>query len=190
MIKGKWLKLILTVAVTTTLLLGNSLLSYAEWEKTGDGRWRFQEEMDYATGWREIGDTWYYFDSRGFMVTGWVEIGENWYFFDEIGGTMASETWVDGYYLNKDGIWQPNGPDNTVQINGDTVSDLLKAAFARMKIYPGAEVLVESETVNQITVNVGEELSPVLFKSFVSYTVDKNTGIATSKTGGPEIYLK
>lgn len=60
-----------------------------------------------------IDGNWYYFDSDGYRLTGWQRIGEaDFYFRDN--GIMAVDTWVDGYYLNADGIciyggWETDG---------------------------------------------------------------------------------
>ena len=60
------------------------------------------------TGWVQIGNKWYYFSKTkatlGQMVTGWFQDGKTWYFF-KADGTMASDEYCKGYYLNKNGSW-------------------------------------------------------------------------------------
>ncbi|MBE6089892.1 MAG: hypothetical protein E7206_18035 [Clostridium beijerinckii] len=59
---------------------------HAEWKQNSTGWW-YTESNSYATGWRSIGGNWYYFYSNGYM---------------------ASNTSIDGYYLNSSGAWVPN----------------------------------------------------------------------------------
>ena len=56
--------------------------------------------------WKEIDKKWYYFGSGGPMATGWKEINSKWYYFNA-DGSMASNTTIDGYKLNADGVWIP-----------------------------------------------------------------------------------
>ena len=58
--------------------------------------------------WLRIGGSYYYFDDYGLACVGWQNIaGDDYYFYDD--GTMASSTWVDGFYLNEDGVCLPDG---------------------------------------------------------------------------------
>lgn len=75
----------------------------------------FPGTYELAVGWQKIGGQWYYFNEDGFtrtdwisssdfgsMAKGWKNINNKWYYFNE-NGTMASNTTVDGYYINNDG---------------------------------------------------------------------------------------
>ncbi|MDD6327138.1 MAG: hypothetical protein PUA62_01650 [Lachnospiraceae bacterium] len=62
------------------------------------------------TGW--VADTqlsdhshadWYYFESDGRAAHGWKQIDGSWYYF--YNGSMYRDTYVDGCYLNSDGVW-------------------------------------------------------------------------------------
>ncbi len=61
-----------------------------------------------ATGWQKLDGAWYYLEpdpatkKLGAVTKGWRYIGSNWYYFDSK-GRMASNKWVDGFYLKKDG---------------------------------------------------------------------------------------
>ena len=57
------------------------------------------------TGWKKIKSKWYYFDDSGAMVTGWKKINGNWYYLKK-DGTMAASEYIDGYYLDADGVWR------------------------------------------------------------------------------------
>lgn len=54
------------------------------------------------TGWQAIGGKWYYFNGNGAMTTGWQKIDGLWYYLYS-SGAMASNTTIDGYYLQANG---------------------------------------------------------------------------------------
>ena len=94
------------------------------WQQIG-GKWYFfDEEGIMQTGWFEDGGAWYYLKSSGAMATGWEEVSGVWYYFGTNGkmttgwqkvggvdyylksnGAMASDEYIDGYYLSKNGAW-------------------------------------------------------------------------------------
>ena len=65
--------------------------------------------------WARKGDELYYLDDDGVAQTGWVKYDGDWYYFYEEDedskdspktyvGSMASDTWIDNYYVDQDGI--------------------------------------------------------------------------------------
>ena len=68
-----------------------------------------------GVGWQQIDGSWYYLrkdDDRGKPLKGWQTISKNKYFFYK-DGRMASDAWVDGYYMTPQGPqgygWQNTG---------------------------------------------------------------------------------
>ncbi|MGN0342805.1 MAG: hypothetical protein ACI4DO_08425 [Roseburia sp.] len=57
-----------------------------------------------ATGWQNVDGSWYYLGTKGVMVIGWFKENDNWYYCYS-NGVMAANTFVDGYYVNRNGIW-------------------------------------------------------------------------------------
>lgn len=63
-----------------------------------------------VTGWQYIGGHWFYFNPdsdgyKGLMKRAcWANIGGNWYYF-YYDGTMAHNTYINGYYVNSNGAW-------------------------------------------------------------------------------------
>ena len=68
-----------------------------------------------VTQWAKKGSKLYYLDDDGTAQTGWVKYESDWYYFYEEDedskkspesyvGTMASDTWIDNYYVGKDGV--------------------------------------------------------------------------------------
>ena len=66
-----------------------------------------------AVGWRYLdtseGRFWHYFSGSGTLMLGWQQIDGKWYYFyGESGaryGAMASDTYIDGYYVDENGVW-------------------------------------------------------------------------------------
>lgn len=54
---------------------------------------------------------WFYVDVNAGMFTDWQFIDSAWYYFNPISdgtrGKMAADTWVNQYYVNKNGVWEP-----------------------------------------------------------------------------------
>lgn len=74
------------------------------WGKTSTGKWMLFEQGVPVVGWKMVAGKWYYMDLEGIMQTGWITYGENWYYLYP-SGVMASNTTVDGYYLDWNGVW-------------------------------------------------------------------------------------
>lgn len=75
---------------------------YDYWAMTTDGNWMLIDKGMPATGWKNVRGSWYYLDESGIMKTGWVNVNGYWYYLYS-SGKMASNTYVDGYYLGPDG---------------------------------------------------------------------------------------
>ena len=77
----------------------------------------FDANGQMLTGWFFDGIHWYYLNpasdgTQGRMFTGWQLIGDKWYYLNPVSdgtkGAMAADTWIDGYYVNADGAWEPD----------------------------------------------------------------------------------
>ena len=77
---------------------------FSGWQSNSVGWWYNDDNGNYVTGWKSINGEWYYFASNGYMQTGWNWIGGSCYYFYE-DGHMASDTWIDGSYVNGSGVW-------------------------------------------------------------------------------------
>ena len=99
------------------------------WVQSGSRWWYRHSDGGYTrNGWEMIKGQWYFFDKDGWMVTGWRQIGGDWYYFQTIGamlgegwhaingnwyymyanGVMATNTWINGDYVNSSGAWISN----------------------------------------------------------------------------------
>ena len=64
-----------------------------------------------ASGWHfdPVYQKWFYLDASGAMVTGWREIDGKWYYFNPVSdgqrGIMYTDAWIDGWYVDENGIW-------------------------------------------------------------------------------------
>lgn len=84
--KNKLLKAVIAIMFTGLSTLVLPVGVNADWKQNSTGWW-YEDGNSYATGWKLISGNWYYFYSNGYM---------------------ASNTAVDGYYLNSSGAWVPN----------------------------------------------------------------------------------
>jgi len=79
------------------------------WVKTG-GKWYYLIPGSgvMKTGWLFYGEQWYFLNpGTGAMQTGWKKIqGKDYYFTSD--GVMACDEWIQGYYLDQNGVWDGN----------------------------------------------------------------------------------
>lgn len=81
--------------------------SPAKWIKNGSRWWYRHADGSYTvSNWEYINGSWYYFDSEGWMKTGWLNLGNTWYYLYD-NGAMASNTTINGYYVDASGAWVP-----------------------------------------------------------------------------------
>lgn len=98
----------LTVVALSSLMMLLSIFpaSAGTWTEHDDGTWTYlNDDEESVVGWIEDGGHVYHLDKDGFKTTGWFKSKGAWYYFDE-DGIMASDTWIDNYYVNSDGKWK------------------------------------------------------------------------------------
>ena len=84
------------------------------WFLNSDNWYYANQDGVIQTGWNYVSYMdkydWYFFDSDGRMNRGWKKIGNTWYYFHK-DGSMASNEWINGYWLSGNGAWkyQPKG---------------------------------------------------------------------------------
>lgn len=73
-------------------------------------KWYYFDDQGYMEeGWIFKNQKWYYLSTesdstQGMMCTGWQLIKGKWYYLNE-DGDLATNTWVDNYYVNSEGVW-------------------------------------------------------------------------------------
>lgn len=56
--------------------------------------------------WEKINGKWYYFDQLGFAIQNtWIKWKEKWYYCGPDGDMYVNRKTPDGYYVDKDGVW-------------------------------------------------------------------------------------
>lgn len=119
-------KLISSLLISTAIITIVPVGAFASWRQNSDSSWSWDDEYGYEFyyGWEQIDGKWYHFDNRR-MQTGWINIGE-WYYLGADGamktgwindggkeyylepsGVLATDTIVDGYYVDSNGVKQP-----------------------------------------------------------------------------------
>ena len=62
-------------------------------------------DPNYSSGkWMSNAKGWWYQDGNWYPTSQWLKIDGDWYYFKS-SGYMAADEWIDGYYLNKSGVW-------------------------------------------------------------------------------------
>lgn len=56
--------------------------------------------------WANVNGKMYYFNGDGIMVEGWNQVDGNWYYFYPGEGNKAVDTWIDTFYVDRDGVWK------------------------------------------------------------------------------------
>ena len=105
-------------------------MAYGGWKIIGADYYFFREDGSLYTGWLEQNGSRYYLntldnslqgamftgwliregktyflDADGVMATGWYQVDGNWYYFWPDSGEMAKNQYINGFYVNEDGIW-------------------------------------------------------------------------------------
>ena len=82
------------------------------WEQINGNWWAFDETGYAKAGWLRDEDYggWFYMDLEHGMQTGWVLLNGAWYYFNPVsdgkrGMMYAGQRTPDGYYVDKNGIW-------------------------------------------------------------------------------------
>lgn len=86
--------------------LQNEDLVKNQWLENQNNWYYFDDKGAIKTGWMQENRNWYYLQNDGKMKTGWLydSNNNNWYYLNK-NGTMASNVWIDGYYVNGSGAW-------------------------------------------------------------------------------------
>lgn len=84
-------------------------IDYEEYQSYKNTKNKFTDEEENVKSkdngeWHEDIDGWRYFDNDLLIdVKGWYKIDGIWYYFYKENGVMASNTYIDGYYLDSNG---------------------------------------------------------------------------------------
>ncbi|WP_374717753.1 hypothetical protein [Neobacillus sp.] len=92
-------------------LLSSSGAMKTGWAKVGNTWYYLNPNGDMRVGWLKENGKKYFLTSSGAMKTGWHLDKGTWYFFNK-NGEMATDTIIDGYYVDHNGIWIPEGPNS------------------------------------------------------------------------------
>ena len=96
--KLKLTKVITSLLIVASVLALNPIGASAEWKQDSNGWWN-TEGSSYSTGWRSIDGKWYYFYDTGYM---------------------ASNAWVNGYYVGADGTIPQSVGFNKIPLSNES----------------------------------------------------------------------
>ncbi len=99
-------KLISVTCALLIMLMSAMPVNAGTWIDYHDDTWEYiDDEGESVTGWIEDEGNRYYLEEDGTLRIGWYKIKGSWYYFED-DGVMASDKWVDNYYVNSDGKWK------------------------------------------------------------------------------------
>ena len=81
-------------------------MTTSKWVKYRN-RWYYMSLIGImSTGWFQDTDgAWYYLTGSGAMAVGWFQVGDKWYYADKTTGALVTDTWIDNYYVDINGVW-------------------------------------------------------------------------------------
>ena len=115
------------------------------------GKWYFLHPTtgSMLTGIQEISGDNYYFNNSGAMQVGWVKDNGEWYYFKASGAMLRNGTTPDGYKVDGEGRWLPNGVTTTTTTTTTTTETT--TAEETTQEQTTQETTVESTTVEPTT---------------------------------------
>lgn len=75
------------------------------WLNNNDKWYYLEQDGVMKTGWVQVNNTWYYLDASGVMQTGWLQTQPGTWYYLAPNGAMLTNTIVDGYQLDSNGVW-------------------------------------------------------------------------------------
>ena len=96
----------------------------AGWKQNKNGYWWQENDYSYPRNqWKTIYGKQYLFNSSGYMDTGWQKIdGYDYYFGGANDGSLKTNIWVNGYYVDDSGRW--TGQECYTYSNGEYLSEV------------------------------------------------------------------
>ena len=127
------------------------------------GKWFFldHETGKMVTGIQEVSGENYYFNKAGEMKTGWIQEKGEWYYFKASGAMLRNGTTPDGYKVDGEGRWLPNGVTTTTTTSTTETTT------------------VEETTQEQTTQETTVESTTVETKAEVATTSENNSNPAS-----------
>lgn len=77
------------------------------WIQDTNNKWYYLDNISgiMKRGWLYYNSAWYYLNSDGSMKTGWIKDNDGKWYYLYFNGEMATNTTIDGYYVNYNGVW-------------------------------------------------------------------------------------
>ncbi len=117
------------------------------------GKWFFfdYETGKMVTGMHEVSGDNYYFNKAGEMQVGWIQEKGEWYYFKASGAMLRNGTTPDGYKVDGEGRWLPNGVTTTTTTTTTSTTETTTAVEETTKEQTTQETTVEPTTAEPTT---------------------------------------
>lgn len=131
------------------------------WVKVKDKWYFLNEDGEMVSGWIKVKDKWYYLSDNGSMATGWINYNNQWYYLN-IEGDMAVNTYIDGYWIDGDGVRK----DSATEVNNDSkrVPKILEEKSLNSSTKPTFKIVkVEDKDgngcIDEVTIRFNKEVA-------------------------------
>lgn len=119
--------------------------------KQKNSYWYYYKDDKEQTGWLQDNNKWYYLGNDGKMRTGWIQDADIWYYMNQ-DGTLATNTTIDGCYLNDKGLIEETPKP---KVNSNNVNE------SSTEIIGNQPISTENQAMNIIYQNDDPELNLV-----------------------------
>lgn len=147
---------VLAMALTISSLGAIDPVNAEEWTKS-NGSWYYTDNQgNNKTGWVQDNGYWYYLGSDGIMKTGWIYDSGNWYYCYS-NGQMATDTTINGYYVNSTGAWTNSKPSSNSSGTALTPQDVSGNHHVRGDISSSDGDYVAANKLTNYNLNLSED---------------------------------
>ncbi|MBW6410982.1 hypothetical protein KYD98_12835 [Clostridium sp. YB-6] len=143
------------------------------WQQKGDN-WYYYKDDKEQSGWLQDKNSWYYLGNDGKMRSGWIQDQENWYYLNS-DGTMATNTTIDGCYLNEKGLIKETPKPKKIEESNKT-SDKVNNGVTNAE--EALNLIYSNDKVNSQLTSQGictkEQINPELKKYFQGFQLNES----------------
>lgn len=131
------------------------------WELIHGAWWCFGADGNLKTGliYDQARQGWFYMDRNNGMKTGWARVNGEWRYFERSGpstqGRMVSDTWIGGWYVNENGVWdgkkEQDDRENPGQEELDNGSEISREATYEHPVADLSEAISTARVYRNMT---------------------------------------
>ena len=162
-----------TVPTTSSIEVKENLNG---WKQKG-ADWYYYKDDKEQTGWLQYNNKWYYIGDDGKMRVGWIQDHNNWYYLNT-DGTMATNTTIDGCYLNEEGLIEETPKPQVAEKHDNNIEKSDGSRHAVSSQNEAMDTIYNNDSINYQLVYQGifskEKINDELRKYFEGFQLDES----------------